>query len=85
VTEYDYDAQGRLETITYFDSLGVQTSVCQLSYDVDGDNNALKSVQIPGVAAVTIADYMWNRPAKMMFPGGTQRMYGYDALENDKD
>jgi hypothetical protein len=52
---------------------------------VYGNNNELREVRIPGVGAVTIPDYTWNRPAKTIFPGGTQRTYGYDALENDKD
>ncbi len=50
-----------------------------------GNNNELREVRIPGLGAVTIPDYMWNRPAKMMFPGGTQRIYGHDALKNYKD
>jgi len=32
------------------------------------------------LGAVTIPDYTWNRPAKMIFPGGTQTTYTYDAL-----
>lgn len=45
-----------------------------------GNNNELREVRIPGLGAITIPDYTWNRPAKMTFPGGTQRTYGYDAL-----
>ncbi len=45
-----------------------------------GNNNELREVQIPGLGAITIPDYTWNRLSKMTFPGGTQRVYGYDAL-----
>lgn len=45
-----------------------------------GSNNELREVRIPGLGAVTILDYTWNWPARMTFPGGTQRVYGYDAL-----
>jgi YD repeat-containing protein len=45
-----------------------------------GTNNELRQVQIPGVGAVTIPDYTWNRPATVVYPGGTQRSFTYDAL-----
>ncbi|MCP4289030.1 MAG: RHS repeat protein, partial [Gammaproteobacteria bacterium] len=45
-----------------------------------GGNNELREVRIPGVGAITIPEYTWKRPAKMVFPGGSAREYTYDPL-----
>ncbi len=45
-----------------------------------GNNNELREVRIPGVGAITIPEYTWKRPAKMVFPGGSAREYTYDPL-----
>ncbi|MCP4395934.1 MAG: hypothetical protein GY801_01290, partial [bacterium] len=45
-----------------------------------GANNELREVTIPGVGAITIADYQWNRPTRVLYPGGGRRELEYDGL-----
>lgn len=44
------------------------------------NNNELQEVRIPDLGAITMSDYTWTRPAKMIFPGGSERTYEYDSL-----
>lgn len=69
---YTYYGNGLKQTFTAPDG-----TMYEYSY---GNNNELREVRIPGLGAITISDYTWNRPSKMTFPGGTQRASGYDAL-----
>ncbi|MCP4396861.1 MAG: RHS repeat protein, partial [bacterium] len=45
-----------------------------------GDNNELREITIPGVGAITIAEYQWSRPTSVIYPGGGRRELEYDGL-----
>ena len=37
-------------------------------------------MKIPGLGAITIAEYQWNRPKTVLYPGGGRRKLEYDGL-----
>ena len=45
-----------------------------------GQNNELREVKIPGLGAITVAEYQWNRPTTILYPGGGKRELEYDGL-----
>ncbi len=45
-----------------------------------GDNNELREVQIPDLGTITVAEYQWNRPETVIYPGGGRRESEYDGL-----
>jgi len=51
----------------------------EYTYTYD-DSNQLTSVQIPGVGAITVNAYQWNKPSSVTVPGGTTRTYTYDPF-----
>ncbi|MCP4402915.1 MAG: hypothetical protein GY801_37135 [bacterium] len=40
----------------------------------------LREVTIPGLGAITVAEYQWNRPTSVLYPGGGRRELEYDGL-----
>ena len=69
---YTYAANGHKESFTAPDG-----TVYEYTY---GANNELREVTIPGLGAITIAEYQWNRPTTMLYPGGGKRELAYDGL-----
>ena len=69
---YTYYKNGLKKTFT-----GPDNIMYEYSY---GNNNELKEIRIPGLGAITMPVYTWNKPATMVFPGGSKREFGYDPL-----
>ena len=69
---YSYHPGGQKQSFTAPDG-----TVYEYAY---GANNELREVTIPGLGAITIAEYQWNRPARILYPGGSTRELGYDGL-----
>jgi YD repeat-containing protein len=59
---------------TFTDPSGVIT---EYRYDAA---NRLAAIEIPGQGQVTYRSYRWNRPTRILLPGGGVRRYGYDPL-----
>ena len=69
---YSYYKNGTKKTFTGPDGI-------TYSYTYD-NNNQLKTVNIPNKGYITYDSYIWKRPERISYPGGTTREYAYDPL-----
>jgi len=65
---YTYYKNGLRKTFT-----GQNGISYQYNYNA---NNHLSAIQIPGVGSITYPEYNWNRPKKVVLPGGSIKEYG---------
>lgn len=71
---YTYHGNGDIKTYT-----GPDGSAVEYGYDGAGQ---LEGLTIPGVGTLSITDWQWYAPKKVVLPGGTEQRMEYDAYQN---
>ncbi|MBB3178448.1 RHS repeat-associated core domain-containing protein [Variovorax sp. Sphag1AA] len=71
---YTYHANGQIKTYAGPDG-------ATISYDYDGAAQ-LQRVDIPGAGVLSVADWQWFQPKKVILPGGTEQRMEYDGYQS---
>ncbi|MCW8199631.1 hypothetical protein D8B23_14675 [Verminephrobacter aporrectodeae subsp. tuberculatae] len=71
---YTYYGNHQIKTYTGPDGVTI-------SYDYDGAAQ-LEKVSIPGEGNISVTDWQWFQPKKVLLPGGTERRLEYDGYQN---